>query len=136
MPGLIAKQPNGLYCLISTVVEAPTHDNMTKEELEDLLIIQRSLDINLVTLEQWLEEVGYQQADEFMEKIAYRWDEWEEDEEEEECQMEMNLDRKAAEELGKHFVKGFRVGFGNIVIGNTQEEIDQMANALKKEASE
>ncbi|EEP6661071.1 hypothetical protein HCD36_002832 [Listeria monocytogenes] len=71
-----------------------------------------------------------------MEKIAYRWDEWEEDEEEEECQMEMNLDRKAAEELGKHFVKGFRVGFGNIVIGNTQEEIDQMANALKKEASE
>lgn len=49
---------------------------------------------------------------------------------------EMNLDRKVAEELGKHFVKGFRVGFENIVIGNTQEEIDQMANALKKEASE
>ncbi|MIL11607.1 hypothetical protein RH50_06875 [Listeria monocytogenes] len=107
MPGLIAKQPNGLYCRISTVVEAPTHDNMTKEELEDLLIIQRSLDINLVTLEQWLavykvdfnvaieqlgsacssfeetkewlEEVGYQQADVFMEKIAYNWDEWEEE---------------------------------------------------------
>ncbi|EAF9222514.1 hypothetical protein A5S02_06265 [Listeria monocytogenes] len=111
MSGLIAKQPNGLYCRISTVVEAPTHDNMTKEELEDLLIIQRSLDINLmiyhVTLEQWLavyevdfnvaieelgsacstfeetkewlEEVGYQHADEFMEKIAYRWDEWEEE---------------------------------------------------------
>ncbi|EAC8286710.1 hypothetical protein AABU47_002039 [Listeria monocytogenes] len=49
---------------------------------------------------------------------------------------EMNLDRKAAEELGKHFVKGFRVGFGNIVIGNTQEEIDQMANMLKKENDE
>ncbi|EAE7011156.1 hypothetical protein BH131_12670 [Listeria monocytogenes] len=49
---------------------------------------------------------------------------------------EMNLDRKAAEELGKHFVKGFRVGFENIVIEYTQEEIDQMANALKKEASE
>ncbi|EHZ2232503.1 hypothetical protein K5L91_002427 [Listeria monocytogenes] len=46
---------------------------------------------------------------------------------------EMNLDRKAAEELGKHFVKGFEVGFENIVIGNTQEEIDQMANALKEE---
>lgn len=161
MPGLIAKQPNSLYCRISTVVEAPTHDNMTKEELEDLLITQRSLDINLVALDQWLAvyevdfnvaieqlgsacsnfeetkewliEVGYQHADEFMEKIAYRWDEWEEDEEEEECQMEMNLDRKAAEELGKHFVKGFRVGFGNIVIGNTQEEIDQMANMLKEE---
>ncbi|EAC4527125.1 hypothetical protein Q834_00245 [Listeria monocytogenes] len=80
MPGLIAKQPNGLYCRISTVVEAPTHDNMTKEELEDLLIIQRSLDINLVALDQWLEEVGYQHADVFMEKIAYRWDEWEEEE--------------------------------------------------------
>ncbi|EAC8261181.1 TPA: hypothetical protein ACP2ND_002324 [Listeria monocytogenes] len=46
---------------------------------------------------------------------------------------EMNLDRKAAEELGKHFVKGFRVGFENIVIGYTQEEIDQMANMLKEE---
>ncbi|HHH6108177.1 TPA: hypothetical protein ACP2DU_002819 [Listeria monocytogenes] len=109
MPGLIAKQPNGLYCRISTVVEAPTHDNMTKEELEDLLITQRSLDINLVTLDDWLAfyevdfnvaikqlgsvsgelsfeeakewliEVGYQHADEFMKKIAYRWDEWEED---------------------------------------------------------
>lgn len=32
---------------------------------------------------------------------------------------EMKLDRKAAEELGKHFVKGFRVGFENIVIGYT-----------------
>lgn len=159
MPGLIAKQPNGLYCRISTVVEAPTHDNMTKEELEDLLITQRSLDINLVTLEQWLavyevdfnvaieqlgsacssfeetkewlEEVGYQHADEFMEKIAYRWDEWEEDEEE--CQMEMNLDRKAAAEFGKHFAKGFEVGFENMVIGNTQKEINQMANVLKEE---
>ncbi|MCB2771054.1 hypothetical protein QFX74_13215 [Listeria monocytogenes] len=46
---------------------------------------------------------------------------------------EMKLDRKAAEELGKHFVKGFRVGFRNIVIGNTQEEIEQMANVLKEE---
>ncbi|EAC3620585.1 hypothetical protein CW768_11680 [Listeria monocytogenes] len=46
---------------------------------------------------------------------------------------EMNLDRKAAEELGKHFVKGFRVGFENIVIGYTLEEIDQMANMLKEE---
>ncbi|EHU8364233.1 TPA: hypothetical protein ACGY1T_000387 [Listeria monocytogenes] len=45
----------------------------------------------------------------------------------------MKLDRKAAEELGKHFVKGFRVGFRNIVIGNTQEEIEQMANVLKEE---
>ncbi|EAA0127053.1 hypothetical protein IOQ88_002872 [Listeria monocytogenes] len=48
----------------------------------------------------------------------------------------MKLDRKAAEELGKHFVKGFRVGFENIVIGYTQEEIDKMVNALKKEDDE
>ncbi|EAD6699334.1 hypothetical protein YV62_13660 [Listeria monocytogenes] len=110
MPGLIAKQPNGLYCRISTVVEAPTHHDMTKEELEDLLITQKSLDINLVTLDdwlafyevdfnvaikqlgsgsgnltfeearEWLKEVGYQHADVFMEKIAYSWDEWEDDE--------------------------------------------------------
>lgn len=81
---------------------------MTREELEDLLITQRSLDINLVALDQWLAvyevdfnvaieqlgsacstfeetkewlaEVGYRHADVFMEKIAYSWDEWEEDE--------------------------------------------------------
>ncbi|EAD2481809.1 hypothetical protein OLA35_000505 [Listeria monocytogenes] len=109
MPGLIAKQPDGLYCRISTIVEAPTHHDMTKEELEYYLINERSLDINLVTLEQWLavyevdfnvaikqlgsssgnltfeeakewlKEVGYQHADEFMKKIAYRWDKWEEE---------------------------------------------------------
>ncbi|HFQ6412390.1 TPA: hypothetical protein ACHSF6_002952, partial [Listeria monocytogenes] len=107
--GLIAKQPNGLYCRISTVVEAPTHHDMTIEELEYYLINERSLDINLVTLEQWLavyevdfnvaikqlgsgsgnltfeeakewlKEVGYQQADVLMKKIAYRWDKWEEE---------------------------------------------------------
>ncbi|TYV04660.1 hypothetical protein [Listeria monocytogenes] len=103
MSGLIAKQPNNLYCRISTVAEAPTDDNMTKEELEDLLITQRSLDIKFATLEQWLavyevdfskaikqlgsacstfeetrewlKEVGYQHADEFMKKIAYKWEE-------------------------------------------------------------
>lgn len=53
---------------------------------------------------------------------VYTDEEWDEDEEE--CQMEMNLDRKAAEELGKHFAKGFEFGFENMVIGNTQEEID------------
>ncbi|EBF5125601.1 hypothetical protein FH002_12905 [Listeria monocytogenes] len=103
MSGLIAKQPDGLYCRISTVVEAPTPYNMMKEDLEDLLITQRSLDINLVTLDdwlafyevdfskaiqelgsacstfdetrEWLKEVGYQHADEFMKKIAYKWEE-------------------------------------------------------------
>lgn len=32
MAGLIAKQPNGLYCRISTVVDAPTHWNMTEQD--------------------------------------------------------------------------------------------------------
>jgi hypothetical protein len=32
MAGIIAKQPNGLYCRFSTVVDCPTHWNMTKED--------------------------------------------------------------------------------------------------------
>lgn len=35
--GMIAQQPNGLYCRISTIVDAPTFENKTKEELEDYL---------------------------------------------------------------------------------------------------
>jgi hypothetical protein len=30
--GFIAKQPNGLYCRFSSVVDCPTHWNMTQEE--------------------------------------------------------------------------------------------------------
>lgn len=32
MAGFIAKQPNGLYCRFSTVVDCPTHVNMTAEQ--------------------------------------------------------------------------------------------------------
>lgn len=32
MAGFICKQPNGLYCRFSTVVDCPTHYNMTKED--------------------------------------------------------------------------------------------------------
>lgn len=32
MAGFIAKQPNGLYCRFSTVVDCPTHWNMTRED--------------------------------------------------------------------------------------------------------
>lgn len=32
MGSFIAKQPNGLYCRFSTVVDCPTHYNMTKED--------------------------------------------------------------------------------------------------------
>lgn len=32
MSGFIAKQPNGLYCRFSFVVDCPTHINMTEED--------------------------------------------------------------------------------------------------------
>ncbi|MBX4272033.1 hypothetical protein [Clostridium estertheticum] len=32
MSGFISKQPNGLYCRFSTVIDCPTHYNMTEEE--------------------------------------------------------------------------------------------------------
>ena len=32
MGAFIVKQPNGLYCRFSTVVDCPTHYNMTEEE--------------------------------------------------------------------------------------------------------
>lgn len=32
MAGFIAKQPNGLYCRFSTVVDCPTAWNMTRED--------------------------------------------------------------------------------------------------------
>lgn len=38
MSGIIAKQPNGLYCRISTIIDAPTHFNMTKQDYIDLCV--------------------------------------------------------------------------------------------------
>lgn len=32
MAGFIAKQPNGLYCRFSSVVDTITHDNMTFDD--------------------------------------------------------------------------------------------------------
>lgn len=32
MAGFIAKQPNGLYCRFSSIVDTVTHYNMTREE--------------------------------------------------------------------------------------------------------
>lgn len=32
MGSFIVKQPNGLYCRFSTIVDCPTHINMTKED--------------------------------------------------------------------------------------------------------
>lgn len=38
MPAFICKQPNGLYCRFSTVVDTITHYNMTEEEYIDLCV--------------------------------------------------------------------------------------------------
>lgn len=38
MATLIAKQPNGLYCRISTVVDAPTDWNMTEQDYIDMCV--------------------------------------------------------------------------------------------------
>jgi hypothetical protein len=40
MGAIIAKQPNGLYCRVSTVVDAPTHYNMTKQDYIDYCVEQ------------------------------------------------------------------------------------------------
>lgn len=36
MAGFISKQPNGLYCRFSTVVDCPTDWNMTEEDYVEL----------------------------------------------------------------------------------------------------
>lgn len=51
--GMVAKQPNGLYCRISTIVDAPTHSNMTEFELKEYLIETNQLDG--LEVKEWLE---------------------------------------------------------------------------------
>ena len=48
MAVLIAKQPNGLYCRISTVVDAPTHWNMTEQDYIDMRVKQAKEDAKIV----------------------------------------------------------------------------------------
>ena len=38
MPAYIAKQPNGLYCRFSSVVDTVTHTNMTEKDVVDLFV--------------------------------------------------------------------------------------------------
>lgn len=38
MPGMICKQPNGLYCRYSTIVDCPTHINMTFDDYVKLIM--------------------------------------------------------------------------------------------------
>ena len=52
---MIFKQPNGLYGRVSSVVDAPTHVDMTKEDLHDYLM--QSMQFNFLgqTVDEWLE---------------------------------------------------------------------------------
>lgn len=88
MAGFIAKQPNGLYCRFSTVVDCPTHKNLdiedyamviemrrksrevALEEANDIIqnnlkpfqeVIDRFVPNNMSEEEfnEWLKEVGY-----------------------------------------------------------------------------
>lgn len=103
MPGMISKQPNGLYCRISTIVEAPTRWNMSEDELRRLLISHDSMDFPSQTTEDWLSKwevtfefarnklgglnmtmgetrewlvsIGDKNVDNFLRENAYRWEE-------------------------------------------------------------
>lgn len=57
MGSCIVKQPNGLYCRYSSVVDAPTHYNLTKEEVKALLLKYAEDEINdrLLSLEKYPE---------------------------------------------------------------------------------
>ena len=53
MAGMICKQPNGLYCRVSTIVEAPTFFNASKSELASYLIDTHQLDP--FSVDEWIE---------------------------------------------------------------------------------
>lgn len=44
MAGIICKQPNGLYCRFSTVVDTFTHINMTKQDYIDYCVERATKD--------------------------------------------------------------------------------------------
>lgn len=50
MGAFIAKQPNGLYCLYSTIVDNITHYNMTEEDYIELCV-ERAKEEAKITLE-------------------------------------------------------------------------------------
>lgn len=55
MAGFIAKQPNGLYCRFSTVVDTITHYNMTREDyINNVTGTVKDRDDGIDTLENYL----------------------------------------------------------------------------------
>ncbi|MDN6589846.1 MAG: hypothetical protein L0K62_00120 [Lactobacillus sp.] len=55
---MIFKQPNGLYGRVSTIVEAPTHRNMSKRECFEYLDDTDQVDFKGQTLENWMDKYG------------------------------------------------------------------------------
>lgn len=56
MVGFIARQPNGLYCRFSTILDCPTHINMSEEDyLNNVTGTVKNRDEGKVILEQYLQ---------------------------------------------------------------------------------
>lgn len=55
---MISKQPNGLYCRISTIVDAPTNWNRSENDMLGYLMITNQLDHPTQTLKEWLDVYG------------------------------------------------------------------------------
>lgn len=60
--GFIVQQPNGLYCRFSTIVDCPTHINMTKQDYIDYMKEKAEKEA-IDTLEHSLE--SYELIDEY-----------------------------------------------------------------------
>ena len=106
MAGFIVKQPNGLYCRFSTIVDTVTHSDMTekdyvnvimkrgynkeyakKEAREDYLqpfseVLKRFRPINNTVEEftEWVKSVGYKEND--LDDWIENWNKWFDDEDE------------------------------------------------------
>lgn len=112
MAGFIAKQPNGLYCRFSTVVDTVTHSNMTEEDYVNVImergynkeyakkeareviegylkpfneVLKHFSPINTTVEEftKWVKSVGYKEND--LDDWIETWNKWFDDEDEEEC---------------------------------------------------
>lgn len=55
MAGSLTKQPNGLYCRFSSIVDCPTHWNMTEEEYIEMSSEYQSKAEALDTIENYLQ---------------------------------------------------------------------------------
>lgn len=110
MAGFIAKQPNGLYCRFSTVVDTVTNWDMTEEDYVRVLMMRgydgtqaineareviekylkpfrmvlerfRPMNDTVEEFTQWVKSVGYKEDD--LDDWIKSWNEWLQDDEEE-----------------------------------------------------